>query len=70
MTAKYSTVKEIILAQIQKTYKNGQDIVASIKQGKKLGLSRSAPTHQKSAKSEADRRDVEQKGFNIKYQEN
>ena len=69
MTATYNTVKETRMVQIQKSYKNGQDVVTCLKQESKLDLLKLAPKHEISKKSDADEKEVEQRALDIKYQE-
>ena len=68
MMAMYNTLKETLLVQIQKTYKNGQDVVTSIKQGTKLDLEESAPKHAINSKT-GDEKAINQRALDIKYQE-
>ena len=68
-TATYNTVKEAIVNHIQKNYKNGQDVAKSIKQMRKLDLSAVEPTLSISTNNEAAAKELEQAGYNIKYQE-
>jgi hypothetical protein len=64
----YATVLEAITQHIQKSYKNGSDVAASLKQGSKLDLSSNKPKLQITKKKDADGTN-EQRGFEIEYQE-
>ena len=68
-TASYNTVKEAIISQIQKSYKNGADVVKSIKQGKVVDLSLDKPELMVSQEADATKKQINQAGLNIKYQE-
>src|SRR5210317_1131036 len=67
--ASYSTVKDAVIKNIQKNFKNGQDVAKSIKQGKIIDLSGDLPTMTISTKPEDKGGATEQAGFNILYQE-
>src|SRR5210317_1179729 len=67
--ASYSTVKEIVIKNIQKNFKNGQDVAKSIKQGPIIDLSGDLPTMQLSTKGKDQGQSIEQAENNILYQE-
>src|SRR5210317_1823032 len=67
--ASYSTVKDAVIKNIQKNFKNGQDVAKSIKQGKINDLSGDLPMMIISTKPEDKGGATEQAGFNILYQE-
>ena len=67
--ATYATVKEAIIQQIQKTFKDGNDIAQSLKQGEVFDLSEEEPTRQLSNATDMNQAMMEQNGLDIKYQE-
>ena len=54
---------------VQKNYKNGQDVAKSLKQMEKVDLTSVEPALATSKKKEEEGKELEQAGFNIKYQE-
>ena len=68
-SATYATVKDAIISQVQKTFKNGDDIAQSIKDGKVIDLKKEEPIRLISVESDARKASLEQTGFDIKYQE-
>ncbi|MGC9191043.1 MAG: hypothetical protein ACP5FR_04005, partial [Candidatus Micrarchaeia archaeon] len=68
-TATYATVKEAIIQQVQKTFKDGQDVAESIEKGMPFDLSSVEPTRSISAEEDPVKATLEQTGLNIKYQE-
>ena len=67
--ASFASIKERIAQQAQKKYKFGSDVAKSIKDEKKLDLDASKPKIQVSKKADDYEREVEQKMFDIDYQE-
>jgi hypothetical protein len=67
--ATYSTVKDVIITYMKKHYKTGLDIAKSIKEGDIIDMTIKHPTHEISTETEDADREMEQKGFDIKYQE-
>ncbi|MGC8553840.1 MAG: hypothetical protein ACP5O7_13425, partial [Phycisphaerae bacterium] len=68
-TATYATVKEAIIQQVQKTFKDGQDVAESIEKGMPFDLSSVEPTRSISAEEDPVKATLEQTGLDIKYQE-
>ena len=54
---------------VQKNYKNGQDVAKSLKQIEKVDLTSVKPDLATSSENDKDEKELEQAGFNIKYQE-
>src|SRR5210317_1020904 len=67
--ASYSMVKDAVIKNIQKNFKNGQDVAKSIKQGTLIDLSGELPTMLITTKPKDKGGATEQAGFNILYQE-
>jgi hypothetical protein len=67
--ATYSTVKDVIITYIKKYYNTGLQIAQSIKDGQIVDLSTKAPTRKISTEKHAAAHELEQKGFDIRYQE-
>jgi hypothetical protein len=65
----YSTVKDVIITYIKKHYKTGLDIAKSIKEGDIIDMTAKRPTREISKETDKAAREMEQKGFDIKYQE-
>ena len=63
----YNSVKEVLISHIQETFKNGQDIVKSLKQMQIVDLSPNEPTL--SIAPTGANQEIEQPRNNIKYQE-
>ena len=66
----FATVKEHLVQQIQKTYKNGGDIAESLNKEEKIDLDKFEPTRtlsKKTAAGEETERVIEQEGLDIKY---
>ena len=68
-TATYATVKDAIIHYIQKTYKNGEDVVKSLKNGKLIDMKIEEPKREILQESDETSRQIEQDGLNIRYQE-
>ncbi|MGC9161855.1 hypothetical protein, partial [Acidithiobacillus sp.] len=66
-TATYATVKEAIIQQVQKTFKDGQDVAKSIEKGMPFDLSSVELTRSISAEEDPIKATVEQTGLDIKY---
>jgi len=67
--ATYTTVKDAVIQFVQKTFKEGNDIAQSLKDGKVYDLSKEEPEREISKASDATKATLEQAGFDIKYQE-
>ncbi len=67
--ATYTTIKDAVIQFIQKTFKDGNDIVQSLKDGKVYDLSKEEPEREISKAMDATKATLEQVGFDIKYQE-
>ena len=65
----YATVCEAIQQQVQKSYRFGSDMVASLKQGSMIDLTNLKPTPKVSTKTDAEAKATEQRLFEIEYQE-
>ena len=66
----FATVKDHVVQQIQKTYKNGGDIAESLNKEEKIDLDKFEPTRtlsKKTAAGEETERVIEQEGLDIKY---
>ena len=68
-TATYASVKDAIVQYILKTFKDGNDVAQSIKDGKLFDLSKEEPTRTMSQAIDTDAAAIEQVGLDIKYQE-
>jgi hypothetical protein len=53
---------------IQKTYKNAEDVVTSLREMEKVDLSSKMPRLLKSESTDEDTRKIEQKGLELRYQ--
>ena len=62
-------MKEAVINYVQKNYKNGQDVAKSLKQMEKVDLTSVEPKLTTSSEKDQDKKELEQAGFNIKYQE-
>ena len=67
--ASYATVKESLIQTVQKGYKGGIDVAKSLKDMKKVDLSKEEPVREISRLTDPVERAIEQDGFNIRYQE-
>ena len=67
--ATYTTVKDALIQQIQKTFKGGQDIAKSLKEMKKFDFTKDEPTREISTETDDKLNELEQTGLDIKYQE-
>ena len=68
-TATYASVKDAIVQYILKTFKDGNNVAQSIKDGKLFDLSKEEPTRTMSQAIDDDAAAIEQVGLDIKYQE-
>ena len=68
-TATYASVKDAIVQYILKTFKDGNNVAQSIKDGKLFDLSKEEPTRTMSQAIDTDAAAIEQVGLDIKYQE-
>ena len=68
-TATYATVKDHVIQQIQKTFKDGNNVAQSLKDGKVYELTDDEPKRQISEEEDIRAATLEQTGFDIKYQE-
>ena len=68
-TATYATVKDAVIQFVQKTFKDGNDIAQSLKDGKVYDLDKEEPEREISTATDATKATLEQAGFDIKYQE-
>ena len=68
VTVTYDTVKDHILQVIQKTYKNAEDVVTSLREMKKVDLSSMIPRLLKAESTDEETRKIEQKGLELRYQ--
>ena len=66
-TATYASVKDAIIQQILKTFKDGEDVAKSIEDGTEVVLDE--PEREISKKEVAAEAALEQSGLDIKYQE-
>ena len=66
---RYSSVRDIIIQEVQKKYRHGSDIAKSIRDGKLIDLSSEEPTRKLSEASTPEERAIDQDGLNIHYQE-
>ena len=67
-TVTYDTVKEEIVQFVQKTYKHGQDITVSLRDGTKKDLTPLIPVRRQSTATDPAARTSEQTGMDIMYQ--
>ena len=67
--ATYATVKNTVIQFIQKTFKDGNDIAQSLKDGKVYNLSKEEPEREISKAMDVTKATLEQACFDIKYQE-
>ena len=63
----FDTVKDHIVQQVQKNYKNGIDIAESLEDETMKDLSSMKPTRILSTETEATARAIEQEGYDIEY---
>jgi hypothetical protein len=68
-SATYATVKDVIISYIQKTFKDGNDVAQSIKEGKTIDLKEEEPKRVISDNEDEKLAKLEQTGYDIKYQE-
>ena len=68
-TATYASVKEAVIQQIQKTYKGGIDVSKCLKDIQKIDLDADEPVREVSNDTDQAKKESEQKGYDIKYQE-
>ena len=68
-SATYATVKESVIQYIQKTYKDGNDVAQSLKDGEVFDLTKVEPVRAISTEKDEAMAVLEQGGFDIKYQE-
>ena len=68
-TCPFETVKEELIQHVQATLPGGQDIAKCIKDMKLLDLTNLEPQRTLSSNSDEKKRDLEQKGLDIKYHE-
>ena len=67
--ATYATVKDTVVQYIQKTFRDGNDIAQSLKDGKVIDLSGEEPQRLISNADDMETAQLEQGGLDIKYQE-
>ena len=67
-TATYDTVKDHILQTVQKSFKNSEDIVTSLRDGMKIDLSQQIPQLGMAEDENEDKRKVMQKALELRYQ--
>ena len=67
-TVTYDTVKDHIIQQVQKTYKNGHDVATSLRDLTKLDLDKEKPKRRISGNTEDEKKKIEQDGHDIMYQ--
>ena len=67
--ASFASVKERIVQKAQKKYKYGSDVAKSLKDEKLVNLSKAKPQMKMSTKTDAEEKKVEQRMFEIDYQE-
>ena len=67
--ASFASVKEKIVQEAQKKYKYGSDVAKSLKDEKLVDLSKDKPQMKMPSKTDADEKKVEQRMFEIDYQE-
>jgi hypothetical protein len=65
----YSTVKDAIIQYIQKTFKDGDDVAQSLKEGKLIDLEAEKPVRGVSSSPVKSEATLEQTGLDILYQE-
>jgi len=65
--ATFDTIKQHIVQQVQRTYKNGIDIAQTLKTEVMVDLDVIEPVRKISTKNDAVQRHAEQEGFDIKY---
>ena len=65
----YATVKDTIVQNIKKSYKGGFDVAKSLKDMQIVDLSLEEPQRAMSTNADAAKAKIEQKGLDIKYQE-
>ena len=63
----YDTVKDVIVQQVQKTYKNGVDIADSLENEEMKDLGPMRPTRSVSTLTDKTAREIEQEGFDIEF---
>ncbi|HET7638102.1 MAG TPA: C2HC-type zinc finger protein, partial [Ktedonobacteraceae bacterium] len=68
-SATYATVKDTIIQYIQKTFKDGFDVAQSLKDGAVYDLAKHEPEREISTLTDQPNAQLEQSGFDIKYQE-
>ena len=66
-TATYDTVKDSILQFIQKTFRNGEDIVVSLRDEEKIDLSDRAPVLGMAEDEDEKKREIKQKALELRY---
>ena len=64
-----ATVKEHVIQEIQKKYKNGSDVAKSLRDGNLIDIKGLKPIRSVSLNPDAMQRSIEQGGFDIDYQE-
>ena len=63
----FDTIKDHIIQQVQKTYKNGVDIAESLDKETKKDLKTLKPARAVSTATDATMKKIEQEGFDIEY---
>jgi len=64
-----ATVKEHVIQEIQKKYKNGSDVAKSLRDNKLIDIVKMKPVRKVSNDTDDRVRAIEQDGYNINYQE-
>jgi len=66
-TATYATIKDHIVQYVQKTYKDGMDVAASLRDMQKKDLKSLKPGRKISIEADAATKKIEQAGFDIEF---
>jgi hypothetical protein len=65
-TVTYQTVKDFIIQLVQKSFRNGKDVVDSLRKIQKIYMTKNMPTRKLSRGTGTDK-DMEQEGYNMLY---
>jgi hypothetical protein len=66
-TATYATVKDAVVQQVQKTFKDGHDVGKSLESGVMVDLTTHMPKRLLSDNADKEKAEIEQKGLDILY---
>jgi hypothetical protein len=68
-SATYATVKDAIVQNVQKNFRDGHDVARSLEELQVIDLAQEEPQREMSKKENPDEKSTDKDGFNIKYQE-